>query len=184
MVGRCRGQTAEEGSKKARWMTMALWKRGDWYWADFTVNGTRYRVPLHTSDRREAQRLEKEKIGEAQGGKLAPSSLNFARLGFTEAADRHLQERKHGLPRYSIRTEQERSRPLKIYLGTTPLNRISADTVREYIMWRKNQKPQKGSGTEISNRTVKMEVAFLRRLFKRAKRLHLVADDLKRLPER
>jgi len=25
---------------------MALWKRGNWYWADFTVNGSRYRIPL------------------------------------------------------------------------------------------------------------------------------------------
>jgi len=163
---------------------MALWKRGDWYWADFSVNGTRYRVPLHTKDRREAQRLEKEKIAEAQGGKLAPSSLNFARLGFSEAADRYLEERRHGLARGSVRTEQERSRPLKLYFGATPLNRITADAVREYIVWRKSQKPQRGSETEISNRTVNMEVAFLRRLLKRAKRLHLVADDLKPLPER
>ena len=163
---------------------MALWKRGVWYWADFSVNGTRYRVPLHTKDRREAQRLEKEKIAEAQGGKLTPSSLNFARLGFSEAADRYLEERRHGLARGSVRTEQERSRPLKLYFGATPLNRITADAVREYIVWRKSQKPQRGSETEISNRTVNMEVAFLRRLLKRAKRLHLVADDLKPLPER
>jgi integrase len=163
---------------------MSLWKRKVWYWVDFSVNGTRYRIPLHTKDQREARRLEKEKIAEAQGGKLSPSTLNFARLGFTEAAERYLEERWPGLARYSIRTEQERSRPLKTYFGTTPLNRITADTVREYIAWRKSQKPQKGSGTEISNRTVNMEVALLRRILKRAKRLHLVADDLKPLPER
>jgi integrase len=163
---------------------MSLWKRGDWHWADFSVNGTRYRVPLRTGDRREAKRLEKEKIAEAQGGKLTPSTLNFARLGFSEAADRYLEERRHGLARWSVRTEQERSRPLKLYFGATALNRITADAVRGYIVWRKSQKPQRGAALEISNRTVNMEVAFLRRLLKRAKRLHVVAEDLKPLPER
>jgi integrase len=163
---------------------MSLWKRGEWYWTDFSANGTRYRLPLHTRDGREAKRLEKEKIGEAQTGKLAPSAINFARLGFTEAAERYLEERKHGLARYSVRTEQERSRNPKAYFGTTQLNRITADHLREYIAWRKQQKPLRGDAAEISNRTVNMEVAFIRRLLKRAKRLHVVADDLKPLPER
>jgi len=163
---------------------MSLWKRGEWYWTDFAVNGTRYRLPLHTQDGREAKRLEKEKITEAQTGKLSPSSVNFARLGFTEAAERYLEERKHGLARYSIRTEQERSRNPKGHFGQTPLNRITADSLRQYIVWRKQQKPLRGDATEISNRTVNMEVAFIRRLLKRAKRLYVVADDLKPLPER
>lgn len=179
MAGRPQGKTSEKGET-----TMSLWKRGDWYWTDFSVNGTRYRIPLHTQDGREAKRLEKEKIADAQGGKLAPSTLNFARLGFTEAAERYLEERKHGLARYSIRTEQERSRNPKAYFGTTPLNCITADHLREYIAWRKQQKPQRGDAPEISNRTVNMEVAFIRRLLKRAKRLHVVADDLRPLPER
>jgi len=139
---------------------MSLWKRGDWYWTDFSVNGTRYRLPLHTQDGREAKRLEKEKIADAQTGKLAPSSLNFARLGFTEASDRYLEERRHGLARYSIRTEQERSRNPKAYFGQTPLNRLTADSLREYIVWRKQQKPLRGDAPEISNRTVNMEVAL------------------------
>jgi len=139
---------------------MSLWKRGDWYWTDFSVNGTRYRLPLHTQDRRESKRLEKEKIADAQTGKLAPSSLNFARLGFTEASDRYLEERRHGLARYSIRTEQERSRNPKAYFGQTPLNRLTADSLREYIVWRKQQKPLRGDAPEISNRTVNMEVAL------------------------
>jgi hypothetical protein len=111
-------------------------------------------------------------------------SLKSDSLGFAEAADRYLEERRHGLARYSIRTEQERSRCPKRYFGTTPLNRVAGDNLREYIVWRKSQKPQRGEGTEISNRTVNMEMAFVRRLLKRAKRLHLVADDLKPLPER
>src|SRR3989304_4391680 len=74
---------------------MALWKRGEWYWADFTVNGTRYRVPLHTKDQREAKRLEKDKIAKAQGGKLGGCHLvSLARLSFDQALDRYLSERR------------------------------------------------------------------------------------------
>ncbi len=163
---------------------MSLWKRGNWYWTDFSASGTRYRLPLGTKDPREAKRLEKEKIANAQTGKLTPSTVSFARQGFTEAAGRYLEERRHGLARASIRTEQERSRNPRAYFGTTPLNRITADNLREYVVWRKQQKPLRGDAAEISNRTVNMEMAFTRRLLKRAKRLHIVADDLRPLPER
>lgn len=61
---------------------MALWKRGDWYWTDFAVNGTRYRLPLETKDQREAKAREKDKIADARDGKLPSSNTNFARLGF------------------------------------------------------------------------------------------------------
>ena len=36
----------------------------------------------------------------------------------------------------------------------------------------------------ISNRTVNMEIGWLARLLKRAKRWHLVADEIKPLPEK
>jgi hypothetical protein len=71
---------------------MSLWKRGDWYWADFSVNGTRYRIPLETRDPREAKAREKDKIADARDGKLSASTANFARLRFAEALDRHLIE--------------------------------------------------------------------------------------------
>ncbi len=105
-------------------------------------------------------------------------------MGFTEAAERYLEERKHGLARHSVRTEQERSRNPKAYFGATPLNRMTADNLRGYIVWRKRQTPLRGGAPEISNRTVNMEVAFIRRLLKRAKWLHVIADDLRPLPER
>jgi integrase len=85
---------------------------------------------------------------------------------------------------WSIRTEQERSRNPRGYFGQTRLNRITADHLREYIVWRKQQKPLRGDAAEISNRTVNMEVAFIRRLLKRANRLYVLSDDLKPLPER
>jgi len=43
---------------------VSLWKRGEQYWMDVTVNGQRYREPLSTTDWREARELEKHRIAE------------------------------------------------------------------------------------------------------------------------
>jgi hypothetical protein len=48
--------------KKARTVTMAPFKRGKIYYADFSVNGQRFRPSLGTRDWREAQAKEKELI--------------------------------------------------------------------------------------------------------------------------
>jgi len=177
---------------------MAPWNNHGWAFADFTVDGVRYRPPLRDPKGRRipfspdpaspqfqaAIRAEEREKAKAARGELAPRRQSFARLPFTLAADKFLAERRYGLARWSIRTEQERSRNLKLFFGTTPLTRITADSLREYIVWRKQRKPLRGSAPEISNRTVNMEVAFIRRLLKRAKRLHVLADEPRPLPER
>ncbi len=41
-----------------------IYKRGTWFWADFSVNGVRYRVPLKdTKGRRIAARLQRRNEG-------------------------------------------------------------------------------------------------------------------------
>ena len=155
---------------------MALFKRGKTWYADFTVNGQRYKLSLETTDWREANNKEKDKVAEASAGKLAPSSQRFAKLAFTEAADRYIADRKPHLAPLSIRTEGERLKPMRTFFGTISLTRISSDAVHEYIARRKKQ--------EASNRTLNMELGILRRILKRAKRWHLIAEDCKPLPER
>ena len=71
---------------------MALYKRRKTWWTDFSVNGQRYRQSLGTKDWREAQAREKELIAQASVGKLAPSSQQFSRLAFGEAANRYLAD--------------------------------------------------------------------------------------------
>jgi len=174
------------------------WNNHGLAFGDFTIDGVRYRPPLRdpkgrripfnpdpaSAEHTAAIRAEEREKAKAEAGILSAHRQSFARLPFIKAAEEYLEERRHGLARYSIRTEQERSRNPKAYFGATRLNRLTADTIRDYIVWRKQQKPLRGDAAEISNRTVNMEVAFIRRLLKRAKRLHLVADDLKALPER
>ncbi len=49
---------------------MSLYKRGNWYWADFTVDGIRYRKSLETSNWQEAIKRQRELIEVAAKGQL------------------------------------------------------------------------------------------------------------------
>src|SRR5579872_7282931 len=117
---------------------MAIHRRNKIYWTDFSLNGQRFRESLGTTDWREAQRREKELISQATEGKLAPASQQFARLAFSEAADRYVDDRRAHLADRSIVTEQERLKPLKAFLGATAINHISTDSIRQYINRRKH----------------------------------------------
>lgn len=155
---------------------MALYKRGATWWTDFSVNGVRYRMSLDTSDWREAQSKEKERIAEAQMGKLSLAGQSFARLAFTEAVGRYLADR---LPRIQPKTaqiERERAGQLKKYFGTTPVSRISTDSVLAYIAERKQ------AGT--ANATINRDLDVLRGVLKRGKRWHMMAEDIRPLPMR
>jgi len=153
-----------------------LYKRGRLWWADFTVDGQRYRIALDTTDWREAVAHKKEKIADAQQGKLTLRSQKFARLPFTQALDRYLADREPHVTSRSHRSESDHAKPLCRYFGTVPLARITTDIILVFIRERKD--------AGISNTTVNMEIGILRRVLKRAKRWQLVGDELKRLPER
>jgi integrase len=155
---------------------MALYKRNDTWWTDFSVNGQRYRESLDTTDWREAQAKEKELISQASQGRLATGYQQFGRLAFSQAADLYVAERLPHLASRSIQTEKERLKPLKTYFASTSLSRITAEPVRQYVAERKAE--------NLSNRTINMEESCLARILRRAKRWHLIADEIRPLPER
>jgi integrase len=152
---------------------MALWKRGDWYWADFSVNGTRYRVPLHTQDRREAIQRERELITKAKEGTLAGGRLaSLARLAFDEAVDRYLETRRLDLQ--NPQHEADLAKPARAFFKGRRLNQVGAEDIRAYQAHRLAQGKHPN--------TVNHEVKMLLRLLKRAKLRHLLSGDLKLLP--
>jgi integrase len=107
---------------------------------------------------------------------LAPKTHLFSRLGFTEATERHLEDRLPSLAARSITTEKERLKPLRRYFGEMPLTRINSDLVRAYVAERKK--------AGVANKTVNLEIGVLRGVLKRAKRWYLLADEIKPLPAR
>jgi len=164
---------------------MALWKRGKWYWADFTVDASRYRVPLRDKKakripadelhEKEAIRAEEQERMKAEQGKLLPAKQSFARLPFSQSGDQYLASRKPELAASSYDKERQLLVKPKEHFRSTPLSRIGPDQVIAYRDWRVSQ----GVGPAIIN----MELGVLRRILKKAKRWHLIAEDIRPLRE-
>ena len=155
---------------------MALYKRGKTWHTDFFVDGQRYRQSLHTSDWREAQKEQKKLISEAEQGKLAPTGQHFAKLGFSEAADRYIESRRVELSEASVKKERQLLVQPCCFFRSELLARISAERLLSFREWRIGQK--------VGPAIVNMEIGVIRRILKRAKRWHLVCGDLKPLKER
>ncbi len=153
---------------------MRLYKRNN-MWLDVSVNGQRFRLSLDTTDKRAARALANKKIAQAEQGKITATSQSFARLAFGEAADKYLATRKLELaPSSYVKEEQLLIRPREFFRATT-LNKISADLLIDYREWRAAQ----GVGPAMLN----MEMGVIRRILKRAKLWHMLADDIKPLKE-
>ncbi|MGH9475063.1 MAG: tyrosine-type recombinase/integrase [Terriglobales bacterium] len=153
---------------------MSLIKRGGIWWADFALNGLRYRQSLKTADWRKAEGREKELIAEAAGGKLASTTVPFARLPFSAAGAQYLAEKALRTAASSVARERSALRPLAVHFGSASPGRITCESALDYITRRK--------AAGVSNRTVNLELGVLRGTLKRAKRWHLFADELKPLP--
>lgn len=138
---------------------MSLFKRNKIWWTDFSVNGVRYRQSLDTTDWREAQSNEKVLIADASTGKLAPVSKQFARLAFTEAADRYLDGRRLELAEQSYAKEQYLLVAPRKFFGATSLAQIAAEDLINY----RGERAKQG----VTSTSINMEVGVLRRILKR-----------------
>ncbi len=144
------------------------------WWADFSVNGQRFRISTDTDNKTDAGKLAKNKESQAMQGKLSATSQSFARLTFTEAAEKYLTSRKLELQASSLTKETQLLVKLKEYFGPTRLNRISAEQILNFREWR---------AATCGPALVNMEVGVLRRILKRGKLWHSMADDVKPLKE-
>ena len=149
-----------------------IYKRGENWHMDVTVAGGRYREALHTSDGREAKRLEKQQVGEILAGKGASTSgRKFGRKGFKAAADIFLVDRKPHVAERTHQLERNLSYPLRRFFADSPVGRIKAEDIAAYQRQRRS--------TGISGRTLNMELGLLRQMMKRAKVWSVVAEDVK-----
>jgi hypothetical protein len=153
---------------------MALKKRGKTWHCHFCINGERFRRSLETSDWREAQKKERELITQATDGKLAAGIQQFAKLSFSEAAQKNLAERMPHLAPRSAQTERERMKPLCAVFGSSKVGRISVEMLRTYVADRK--------AAGVANKTINLEIGVMRSVMKRAKLWHLFADESDRFP--
>jgi integrase len=155
---------------------MALTKRGSTWHTHFFIDGQRFRHSLQTSDWREAQAKEKVLIAAAQTGKLAATKNAVAKLTFSQAAARFLEDRLSHLAPRSIQTERERAKAINRHIGNVQVSRIAVLNVQDYIRGRKAE--------SIANATINRELDIIRGVLKKAKRWHQFADDIHPLPVR
>lgn len=153
---------------------MKLFKRSKTWWADFSVNGQRFRVSLDTTDKRAAVSTAADKQTQAKQGKLSANSQSFARLTFLEAAEKYLLTRKLELQKSSFVKETQSLVKLKEYFGPTRLNRISTEQILNFREWR---------AATCGPALINAEIGVLRRILKRAKLWHSMVDDIKPFKE-
>jgi len=153
---------------------MVVYKRGKYYWADFTVNGQRFRVPLKAKHKQEAANLEKVKIAEAQSpdGVLPTQVL---KLTVADAGEMYFSARETEVSPSTVRLETDAYKQVKRHLGSTRLGSITLKSLADYTKKRKAE--------EIQNRTINIEVGVLRRVLKMFKLWSRLADDYRPLPE-
>jgi len=150
---------------------MSIFKRSNGnYWADFTVNGIRYRKTTKTTDWRKAQAEEKQLIKQAVSGRLSERSDPFPRLGFKEAADVYLKDRRPELAESSHKKERQLLVQPKRYFRSLSLQRIETRHLLEY-----RDERAKGVGPTIVN----MEMGVIGRILRRARRWNLVGSGIK-----
>ena len=149
-----------------------IYKRGDNWHMDATVQGVRYREALNTTDKREALTLERRRVADILQGKGASlSGREFARKGFGVAADQFLEDRKPQVAEKTYQLERNLLYPLRKFFNDTPVLRIKAEAIANY------QRIRREIG--ISGRTLNMEVGVLRQIMKRAKVWSVVAEDVR-----
>jgi integrase len=154
-----------------------IYKRGGHWHLDVTMHGVRYREALDTTDKRVAKDLEKKRIAEINQGKRASKTgLAFARIPFSDAAERFLEDRRGHVAERTIQFERERLKPLASFFGDKPLIRIKAEDITNY------QRARLESG--LSGKTINMDVGVLRLMMKKAKCWNMVVDDVKMFPKR
>jgi integrase len=153
---------------------MTLWKRGRQYWADFSVDGRRYRKRLGTTNLRVAIQRERQLIEDAGRGSLAPHEQGPKRL--FAAAEAYLDAKRMRCSPRTLEFEQERIVFLKRHFGDEPLTAITAKAIADY------QRKRHDAGK--ANRTINMDVGVLCRVLKSCGRWRSVADHVRNLPER
>jgi integrase len=143
------------------------------WWADFAVYGVRHQESTGCADRREAIQKERELVEQARKNRMPRKE--WARKRLTDVFDLYLEERKTDACESTVKKERQFLRPVVKALGGMTLREITADVAFEYRAKRKT--------LGLSNVTVNIEMGALRRILKRGKLWHRMADDVKPLKE-
>ena len=109
---------------------MPVYRRGNKWWADFRVNGERYREPTGATNKNAAKRIEHDLIESAKKGHLRAKQEQPKRL--EAAVDAYLADKQIRCAPRTVELETERLSIVKQYFGDTRLTAISPDGIAQF----------------------------------------------------
>lgn len=151
---------------------MSLWKRGNKYWADFTVEGVRYRKPTGTATLNAAKQRERELIQAATRGEISKKRASERLYAASEA---YLAYKRIRWSARTLELSRERLKIVQRHFGDVRLTSITANSIAQF------QHARHAAGA--ANRTVNMDVGVLSRVLKFAGRWAALKDHVELLPE-
>jgi integrase len=146
---------------------VAIYKRGQTYWFEFTFEGRRIRRSAKTRSRKAAREIEaayRVKLAKGEVGIEEPKRVPT----FSTAIKEFLAWSKHehaAHPNTHSRYEVS-SKALKRFFRDTPLDRITPETVERFKTWRAKKKSDL-TGRPLRPATINRELACLKILFNR-----------------
>ena len=153
---------------------MAIFKRGNIYWYEFTYQGVRHRVSSGSSNKRvctdalAAKRLELAENRNGLKPVVKPKRCSVALNECIELNKAHWAPKTQELHRNSLQH-------LEPFFGKMLLSQVTADDIARY------QGKRQDAGA--SNRTINIEIGLLRLALKRARLWASLTDDVKMLKE-
>lgn len=146
---------------------MAIYKRGQTYWFEFTFEGRRIRRSTKTRSRKAAREIEsayRVKMAKGEVGleepKRAPTFSDALKEFLAWSSYQH-SARPNTHKRYQVS-----SKALKRFFGSTPLDCITPETVEKFKTWRARKKSDY-TGRLLRPATINRELACLKILFNR-----------------
>jgi len=155
---------------------MAIYKRNKWFWTDVVVNGCRYREPLGTTDKREAPRLERERIAQLQNRAPDPTrrGKSYGSMDIETAVKAYTVDRRAQVSPRMVAYWDEQSRPLAAFFKKQKLKSIAPAHIAAY----QNARIEEGRAPK----TINGEVSVLRQLLKHARLWYRFREDYKPIP--
>jgi integrase len=155
---------------------MSYYKRNKVYWMDATVNGRRYREPLGTSDRREAPRLERERIAQLQNRAPDPTkrAKSYGSMTVSDSIEAYIVERSAQVSPRMRAYWKEQARPLSKFFKDLKLKAISPVHLSEY----QNARLAEGRAPK----TINGELSVMRQVLKHSRLWYRFREDYKPIP--
>jgi integrase len=143
---------------------------------DAVVNGCRFREPLGTTDKREAPRLERERIAQLQNRAPDPAkkSKSFGSMDIETAVKAYIVDRGAQVSPRMVSYWNEQSRPLAKFFNKQKLKSFAPGHLSAY----QNARVLKGRAPK----TINGEISVLRQLLKHARLWYRFREDYKPIP--